>query len=127
LAVFSRIQPCECMTTTTAIPTAGSALLISHISSSRAITPGAVSRPVMPAVAAAVIGRIGRWISSSAAPMDVVAPNSMDIPISQAATAPPSRLTTNNTTPLTVQIVASMADWFRSSLRTNRRSGGVGE
>ena len=109
LAVFSMIQPCVRMTTTTAMLIAGRALVISHQHQPRH-HPGAVSRPVR-LVAAATIGRIGRWISSSAAPIDVDAPKSMDIAISQTASGPPSRLTANSTNPPTVQMVASSADW----------------
>ena len=55
-----------------------------------------------------------------------MAPNSMHKPISPAAAPPPSRLTATNTTPLTSQMAASIADWLRSSLRTKARSRGTG-
>ena len=57
-AVFSIIQPLDRMITTTAMPMVGSAQVINHISSSRGSTPGAVSRPGVDPITAAVIGRI---------------------------------------------------------------------
>ena len=114
------IQPLARISTTTAMPMLGSALLISHISRSLGSTPGAVSRPGVDPMTAAVIGRMGRWISSSAAPAEVVVPNSTYMPISQAAAAPPSRLMTNRMVPLINQMAGVGTISLMSSDETTR-------
>ncbi len=125
-AVRSMSRPLDCRNTSTQTPTIGGALVSSHISSSRDSTPGAVSRPSWVAVMAAVIGRMGRRMSSTETPVAVAAPKSTETPISHAATAPPSRLTTNRAIPLTAQMAVSSADWRRSRARTKNRSRGAG-
>src|SRR3954452_9736104 len=56
-AVLGTNQPYECSTTSSAMVKLGEALLISHIITSRATTPGAVSRLRNSVLAAATIGR----------------------------------------------------------------------
>ena len=69
-------QPLERQTTKTAMTRLGRALLTTHIITSRATTPGAVSRPMNSLLAAATIGREIRWVNSRLVLMLDVPPNS---------------------------------------------------
>ena len=81
-------QPFAWHTISTAIAMLGSALLTSHIITSRATTPGAVSRLMKSMLAAATMGRTMRWVKSRLVLTLEVPPNSTATTSSAAGLTP---------------------------------------